>query len=280
LRFVPSDDVFVRDWTGTGNCRVGADYQLPDCGAESVRQWEAPHGGAVRVEGTALLPSKGDPGVAVRILHNGAEIWRAAPFASNQPASHDMMLSVVQGDTLSFVVGLGSSVPVEANPVDGKVVWDPVVTYTQSVPAVPRLNAPGPRNLARGEYARSKMLVYAYRPFDAVDGDAATAFAVHADDKISCGDDWLQLDLERECRIDRYVVISKPPDLRWGPDAFAIQSSEDGFVWSAVDSVSNNARERIERQVPMFTARYVRLYLPKGKPFWINEFELYYTEAK
>jgi hypothetical protein len=113
-----------------------------------------------------------------------------------------------------------------------------------------------------------------------VDGDAVTAFAVHADDKISCGDDWLQLDLERECRIDRYVVISKPPDLRWGPDAFAIQSSEDGFVWSAVDSVSNNARERIARQVPMFTARYVRLYLPKGKPFWINEFELYYTEAK
>jgi hypothetical protein len=27
--------------------------------------------------------------------------------------------------------------------------------------------------------------------------------------------------------------------------------------------------------VPPFTARYVRLYLPEGKPFLLNEFELY-----
>jgi hypothetical protein len=34
------------------------------------------------------------------------------------------------------------------------------------------------------------------------------------------------------------------------------------------------------RAVPVFRARYVRLYLPKGKPFTISEFALYYTEGK
>jgi hypothetical protein len=37
---------------------------------------------------------------------------------------------------------------------------------------------------------------------------------------------------------------------------------------------------RYVRDVAAFRARYVRLYLPKGKPFTISEFELYFTEGK
>jgi|CZKI01.1.fsa_nt_gi hypothetical protein len=85
-----------------------------------------------------------------------------------------------------------------------------------------------------------------------------------------------------------------------GPESFVLQSSDDGFSWTDVDRVhqdaatgdklaeliaigfgyTKNAHDRIERAVPVFKARYVRLYLPNGKPFSINEFELYYTQGK
>ena len=51
--------------------------------------------------------------------------------------------------------------------------------------------------------------------------------------------------------------------------------SDDGFTWTDVDKVTGNQKERCERKVSAFTARYVRLYLPQGKPFTIQEFELY-----
>ena len=149
------------------------------------------------------------------------------------------------------------------------------------MPAVWKPNAPGSQNIAFRKYARSKMLVYTYQPFKAVDGDPETAFAIYADDKISSGDDWLQVDLDKKYRIDRYVVVSKPPVTKLATNAkFTLQKSDDGFAWTDVDSVSNNASERVERRVAAFTARYVRLYLPHGKPFSIAEFELYYTGAK
>jgi hypothetical protein len=37
---------------------------------------------------------------------------------------------------------------------------------------------------------------------------------------------------------------------------------------------------KVVRDIPEFRARYVRLYLPKGKPFTISEFELYYTAGQ
>jgi hypothetical protein len=57
---------------------------------------------------------------------------------------------------------------------------------------------------------------------------------------------------------------------------FTLQKSDDGFTWTDVDKVTGNREERFERKVPAFTARYVRLYLPQGKPFSINEFGLYH----
>ncbi|OPZ96793.1 MAG: F5/8 type C domain protein [Planctomycetes bacterium ADurb.Bin412] len=141
-------------------------------------------------------------------------------------------------------------------------------------------NEPASQNIALGKYARSKILAYAYQPFNAVDGDPETYFAIYADDKIAAGDDWLMVDLEKKYRIDRYVLISTPPVPAWRPETFTLQKSDDGFTWTDVESVTTNQNPKLERQTPPFTARYVRLYLPHGKPFFITEFELYYTETK
>ena len=138
-----------------------------------------------------------------------------------------------------------------------------------------RPNPPSDENLALGRYARSKMLSFAAQPFHAVDGDLRTAFSIYPDDRIASGDDWLQLDLDRPQTMDRYVLVSAPPVKDWRPASFTLQRSDDGFVWTDVDKVTDNHEERCERKVPAFTARYVRLYLPKGKPFTLQELELY-----
>jgi hypothetical protein len=69
-----------------------------------------------------------------------------------------------------------------------------------------------------------------------------------------------------------------------------LQRSDDTFVWENVDSVVDFnptlqhyygiPMTRSARNVPEFGARYVRLYLPHGKPFAISELALYYTEGK
>ena len=156
------------------------------------------------------------------------ELWQPKLLTQVQPASHDLTVKVEQGDAISFVVGTKLVSGKNANA--GKVVWDPVITYTQSIPAVWKPNAPGSQNIAFGKYGRSKMLVYTYRPFDAVDGNMSTDFAIYADDKISSGDDWLQLDLDKKYMIDRYAVVSKPRDIAWRPNTFSLQKSDDGFV--------------------------------------------------
>ena len=157
----------------------------------------------------------------------------------------------------------------------GKVIWDPVITYTRSEPAVFRPDPPSDENLALGKYARSKMLSFAAQPFLAVDGDLSSAFSIYPEDRIASGDDWLQVDLDRPQTVDRYVVVSAPSVEDWRPSTFTLQKSDDGFTWTDVDKVTDNHKDRCERRVPAFTARYVRLYLPQGKPFTIQEFELY-----
>jgi hypothetical protein len=171
-----------------------------------------------------------------------------------------------------------------------KVRWDPVITFTQSVAEVWQPNPPSSQNLALHKYARSKFLVSSYRPFDAVDGDINTGFTLHADDRISSGDDWLQVDLETIHQIDRYIVSSQSADSAYRLTNFGLQKSDDGITWTEVEAAADHTTKfdhyygipmvKIVRDVPEFRTRYVRLYLPKGKPFTISEFELYYTAGK
>jgi hypothetical protein len=270
MKFLLRDDVFVKEWCGEGGSRIGNDYQIPGENADSVRKWIAPHGGVVRIEGRIVMDEKTSDVVSIRLEHNGTNLFEEKNFNAQTTYSQNITAKVEQGDAISFVVAA------KAGSDGGKVSWDPVITYTESVPEVWTSNPPGDQNLALHKYTRSKVLVFAYQPFNAVDGNDNTPFAIYADDALSSGDEWLQVDLDKKCTIDRYVIMSHPEDVALRPATFTLQRSDDGFEWTDFDSVSNNTSERVDRTIKPFTARYVRLHLPNGKPFSISEFALYY----
>jgi hypothetical protein len=273
-------------WFGKDDCKIGVDYQVAGDSA-AVRRWVAPHGGVVRVEGTVDRGAAAED-ATVSIFLNTQNIWPESP--AGRVAAHDLPVTVVEGDSLAFVVGRKDQLQKQSGSESVKVTWNPVITYTKSVSAVGQLNSPSDENLARGKYARSKFLVSSYRPFDAVDANLNTAFIIHSDDKISSGDDWFSVDLEKTYVIDRYTLTSQTQNPGYRPLNFILQKSDDGFTWTDVHSVTNPTGEQstidciplltVQRDVPAFRARYVRLYLPNGKPFVINEFGLYYTEGK
>jgi len=289
LSFI-SDEAHPRmNWFGGGNCEVGPNYQISSDNA-AVRKWVAPHGGTVRIEGIVTARETSGANTLASIRLNSEKIWPDKNAPSGESTTHDLKVTLVQGDAIAFVLARKESAGKSTSSESNQVFWDPVVTYAQSVPAVWQPNAPSAQNLARNRYARSKVLVSSYRPFNAVDGDLNTAFTIHADDKLSSGDDWIQVDLERPCMVDRYVVACQTPYPSYRPPSFNLKRSDDGFSWTDVDPLTNNTGQldhyygipmtKVTRNVPAFRARYVRLYLPQGKPFTISEFELYYTEGK
>jgi hypothetical protein len=270
-------------WFGGEGCQIGNNYQIPGENAV-VRKWVAPYGGTVRIEGRATHAE--DTSAAIRL--NSDKLWPDDRSSSQPTAMHDLTVTVIEGDVISF--WMAGKTEKSTNFEPRKVTWDPVITYIQSVPAVWQPNPPSSQNLALNKYVRSKVLVSSYRPFDAVDGDLNTAFTLHAGDPLASDDDWLQLDLENSYLIDHYVVSSQTADPAYRPSTFKLQKSEDGFNWTDVDTVVGAAgvleqyygipMTRTARGVPAFRARFVRLYLPKGKPVTISEFALYYTEGK
>ena len=274
MHFRESAEVLTNFWFGTNN-QVGPNYQVVNAGA-AVREWTAPHDGTIRIESRIVIDMSGDP-VFARILRNGAELWPEHPLAPGLPLSHDLTAQVQQGDRIYFVVSRNDT----RTDISGhKITWDPVVTYTQSSPPTWQANLPSGQNLALGKYARSKRLFHAYKPFNAVDGSRDSFFALSDADKVtSGGDDWLMVDLDKTYLVNRYVVLSDPPAAAWRLRTFTLQKSDNGVVWADVDSVDSTSGPRTERSVPAFKARYVRLYLPHGRPFCINEFELYYGGA-
>jgi hypothetical protein len=282
LTFTIDEDHPKFYWSGSGGCRIGRDYAITG-DTDAVRTWAVPHGGTVRIEGTAACPV----GMAARIYRNDEIVWpREATSTMNSP--HDFELTLIQGDELSFIVS--DSGNRARSDEERKVIWDPVITYTKSVPPVWQSNRASARDLARHKYARSKVLVSSYCPFYAVDGDLNTSFTIHVDDRLSTGDDWLEVDLEQTCMIDNYVVCSQATNPPYRVTSFTLQKSDDRFHWTDVDTVSSASdplehyygipMTRVARTVPAFRARYVRIYLPRGKPFTISGFELYYTEGK
>ena len=113
-----------------------------------------------------------------------------------------------------------------------------------------------------------------------VDGSIETAFSVGEYDPTATGEEWLSVDLDRTCLIDRYVLVSMPPHATWRPASFILQKSDDGFSWTDVEAVTDNVHDRIEHQVAPFKARYVRFFFPRGKPYSVNELEVYHTGGK
>lgn len=262
MRFDERTGIFSNFWVASDGGRIGPDYQRP-AKRSLVRQWVAPHDGVVRIEG-AVVAAAVSAGAAA-VVRNGQRVW---PLSGGS-ATHDFTLEVVQGDAIDFAVA-------------GSVEWNPVITYLHTGrPAVWTANAPGESNLARGRYVRATRLSHeGPQPAAVADGSLETSFSVGEYDPRASGKEWLSIDLDRTCLIDRYVVVSVPPHAAWRPASLILQKSDDGFAWSDVDVVTENARDRIERAVPAFKARYVRFLFPRGKPYSVNELELYHTGGK
>lgn len=116
----------------------------------------------------------------------------------------------------------------------------------------------------------------------AVDNDDATYWADLTDN--SMGGQWLALDLGKQYDISRWVV--KAPgteDRNYIPRDFVLQKSDDGVNWTDVDAVNGNQMDMNNRNVPTFTAQYVRLYIKTATQdnaggARISGFELYGTE--
>lgn len=265
-------------WSGNAHVQVGIDYQSNG----TARRWRVPRDGKVKIEGRA--EPKAGAAIAPAIWTGTQRLW--AGEAGGSQAAHDLEVTVRAGDWITFLADspAGSESSGHAN---ASLRWDPVVTYTDNVvsPAVWIPNSPGSENLALNKYARSKFLVSTYRPFDGADGSLTHPFLVHADDPISHGDDWFSVDLDRPCLVDRCVISFQSQNPRYVPRRFTLQRSDDGLVWGDVETISKVTGKattvlcipllRVERQLQPFRARFVRMYLPDGKPFAINGFELY-----
>jgi hypothetical protein len=70
---------------------------------------------------------------------------------------------------------------------------------------------------------------------------------------------WLAVDLGAPTSINRWVLrhYGGSEDAR----NFKLQQSSDGNTWTDVDSVTGNTLDVTDRRVPMFSARYLRVYI-------------------
>lgn len=122
-------------WTNRqGLTVVGPDFQTPDA-VDAVRQWVAPHDGAIRVEGQVEVKQPGGSGIYAKILKNATEVWPERLVTCGKTESHDTTFSVRKGDSLSFIVRRNGAIPAD------KASWDPVITYTTNVMGVDAVQA-------------------------------------------------------------------------------------------------------------------------------------------
>jgi len=121
-------------------------------------------------------------------------------------------------------------------------------------------------------------------------GEAA-AFAVDGSDETKWCDNsgakkkWLMLDLGDVYVINQWVVKNAAISESAGSPFrntknFRLQKSDDGLTWEDVDVVRNNVQTIVDRYVPAFETRYVRLYIDQATHDPSNiariyEFELY-----
>ncbi|MNO13822.1 Endo-1,4-beta-xylanase A precursor [compost metagenome] len=99
----------------------------------------------------------------------------------------------------------------------------------------------------------------------AVDGKTDTKWC----DNSTGTKKWLRLDLGQEYNINEWIVMNAAINESgnspfWNTKDFRLQKSVDGSTWETVDFVTDNVQTIVDRYVPAFTARYVRLYIDKG----------------
>lgn len=116
----------------------------------------------------------------------------------------------------------------------------------------------------------------------AVDGSNETIWEDTTDN--SMGGQWITVDLGAPCDISRWKVSAPGTDnMNYVPRAFILQKSSDGEAWEDVDAVYGNQMDVNTRNVPTFTAQYVRLYIDTATQDYsggarISEFEVWGTD--
>jgi len=103
-------------------------------------------------------------------------------------------------------------------------------------------------------------------PEKAVDGDPSTAWSA-----TGPGQKWLAVDLGAPRNLSRWVLRTGSVEggkLDQNLSGFKLQRSDDGQNWTDIDTVQDNRAGTIDRIVPPFTARHVRVFVTKesGKP--------------
>ena len=123
------------------------------------------------------------------------------------------------------------------------------------------------------------------KPSFAVDGRTDTKWC----DNSVTAQKWLELDLGKEYNINQWVVqnacIGESKNCPyWNTNSFRLQMSEDGKTWEDIDVVNDNYQTIVDRYVPTFKARYIRLYIDKPSTQDSNariyELELYGTDVE
>ncbi|KNY27845.1 Carbohydrate binding family 6 [Pseudobacteroides cellulosolvens ATCC 35603 = DSM 2933] len=94
-------------------------------------------------------------------------------------------------------------------------------------------------------------------PENAVDGSNSTKWC-HVN---GISGEWLKVDLGVNYDISRWVVkhAGVAEAIKFNTRDFTLQKSDDGNVWTDVDAVHGNQQNISDRNIPTFTARYVRL---------------------
>ncbi|MCQ6557445.1 glycosyl hydrolase family 28 protein [Paenibacillus mendelii] len=111
-------------WNGPGTM-----YLHPD-NSQAMLEWAAPKAGTVRVKGLVKKANtQGGDGVNVSIWKNGSMVWptngqwQTIGYNDATGVNHDFILSLAQGDTISFRVDQ------RANSAYDSTSWNPIITY-------------------------------------------------------------------------------------------------------------------------------------------------------
>ncbi len=109
---------------------IGSTWQHPDTN-DSVRAWQVPKAGTIRIAGKPKKQagSGGGDGVRVKIVQNSSQIWPSSGWktlASNNftGINHDVTANVAAGDWIYFIVNKNGT------NIEDTTEWNPTIAYT------------------------------------------------------------------------------------------------------------------------------------------------------
>lgn len=188
---------------------------------------------------------------------------------------HPGQLQVVKVSDNSPVAYTTNSDTISFNTVAGESYR---ITSTYVPPVVP---IPAGTNALLSKNASANAFYGSETPSKAVDGTTANNSKWCTDQNT--GAQWLMVDIGQSVNIDRWVVKhagAGGESTNYNTKDFKLQKSADGINWTDVDAVTGNTANITDRSVPVFNARYLRLFITTptqngGPHSRIYEFEAY-----